>query len=80
MVLATVREATTETIPWQIDFSAQQRKVWTDKGGVIDVLSPADRAEMAAKLSTVGDDIVKTKPELQPMWNVLRAAADHSRN
>ena len=80
MVLATVQEATAETIPWQIDFSAQQRKVWTDKGGVIDVLSPADRAEMAAKLSTVGDDIVKTKPELQPMWNVLRAAADHSRN
>jgi TRAP-type transport system periplasmic protein len=78
MVLATAREATTETIPWQIDFSARQRKVWIDKGGEIEVLSPADKAQMAAKLSTVGDDIVKTKPELQPMWNLLRAAATRS--
>jgi len=80
MVLATAREATTETIPWQIDFSARQRKVCIDKGGEIDVLSSADKAAMTAKLSTAGDDIVKTKPELQPMWELLRAAAQRSRN
>jgi TRAP-type C4-dicarboxylate transport system substrate-binding protein len=80
MVLATAREITTETIPWQLDFSARQRKVWIEKGGEIDVLSPADSAEMRAKLSTVGDDIVKAKPELQPMWDLLCAAAKRSRS
>jgi hypothetical protein len=29
---------------------------------------------MMAKTGTVGDDIVKTKPELNPLWDVLRAA------
>ena len=28
-----------------------------------------------AKLGSVGDDIVKTKPELKPLWDALRAAA-----
>lgn len=31
-----------------------------------------------AKLSTVGDDIVKTKPQLKPLWDLLRAAAKRS--
>ena len=39
------------------------------------MLSPADKADMMAKIGSVGDDIVKTKPELQPMWALLRAAA-----
>jgi hypothetical protein len=42
------------------------------------VLSPADKDEMMAKLSTVGDDIVKTKPQLKPLWDLLRAAAKRS--
>jgi TRAP-type C4-dicarboxylate transport system substrate-binding protein len=80
MVLATAQETTTEVVPWIIDFSARQRKVWVEKGGQIDVLSPTDKAELMAKLSTVGDDIVKTRPELQPLWDLLRAAAKRSSN
>jgi hypothetical protein len=64
--------------PWEIDFLAQQRKIWVKKGGEIDVPSPADKDEMVAKLSTVGDDIVKTKPQLEPLWDLLRAAAKRS--
>jgi TRAP-type transport system periplasmic protein len=78
MVLATAREAAAEVNPWQIDFMARERKVWVEKGGEIDVLSPTDKAEMMAKLGSVGDDIVKTKPQLQPMWDLLRAAAKRS--
>jgi hypothetical protein len=63
---------------WEIDFLAQQRKIWVEKGGEIDVLSPADKDEMMAKLSTVGDDIVKTKPHLKPLWDLLLAAAKRS--
>jgi hypothetical protein len=39
---------------------------WVEKGGELDVLSPADKAEMMAKIATVSDD--KTKPELKPLW------------
>jgi hypothetical protein len=28
---------------------------------------------MIAKIGSVGDDIVKTKPQLKPLWDVLRA-------
>jgi hypothetical protein len=42
------------------------------------VLSPTDKAEMMAKVSSVGDDIVRTKPELRPMWDLLRAAVKRS--
>ena len=78
MVLATAQEAGTEVNPWQIDFLARQRKAWIENGGELDVLSPADRTEMTAKLATVGDDIVKTKPELKPLWDLLRAAVKRS--
>jgi TRAP-type transport system periplasmic protein len=78
MVLATAAEIGTIVNPWEIDFLAQQRKIWVEKGGEIDVLSPADKDEMMAKLSTVGDDIVKTKPQLKPLWDLLRAAAKRS--
>jgi TRAP-type C4-dicarboxylate transport system substrate-binding protein len=74
MVPATVPEVSTEVNPWVIDFLARQRKIWVEKGGQLDVLSAADRAEMMARMSTLGDDIVKTKPELKSLWDLLRSA------
>jgi TRAP-type transport system periplasmic protein len=78
MLLATAQETTAEVHPWEIEFLARQRKTWVEKGGELNVLSPADKVEMMAKLSTVGDDIVKTKPELRPLWDLLRAAVKQS--
>jgi TRAP-type C4-dicarboxylate transport system substrate-binding protein len=76
MVLATATETTTAVTPWIVDFQARQRKVWVDKGGELDTLSAAEKTEMMAKLSSVGDDTIKTKPELQPLWTVVRAAVN----
>ena len=73
MVLATAHEAGTEVNPWEVDYLARQRKTWVDKGGELDVLSAADKAELWAKTGTIGDDIVKTKPELKPLWDQLKA-------
>ncbi len=61
-----------------IGFLAEQRKVWVDKGGELNVLSPADKADVMAKVGAVGDDIVKTKPELKPLWDQLHAAVKRS--
>jgi hypothetical protein len=33
---------------------------------------------MMAKIATVSDDIVNTKPELKPLWDLLRVAAKRS--
>jgi TRAP-type C4-dicarboxylate transport system substrate-binding protein len=74
-VMAAARQAETEVTPWSLEFIVSQRKVWTDKGGELIALSPADKAEMLAKLATVGDDIVKTKPLLKPLWDQMVATA-----
>jgi TRAP-type transport system periplasmic protein len=78
IVLETCKQAQDEVIPWSLDFLVQQRKTWVEKGGELITLSPADHAALLAKMATVGDDIVKTKPALQPMWDQLRAAAKRS--
>lgn len=73
--LAAAAEVGAEITPWGADFLARQRKLWVEKGGELDTLPPADRAEMMARVRTVGDNIVKTKPELAPMWEMVRAGA-----
>ncbi len=75
IVLATSKEIGDEMNPWEFDYLAQQRKIWVEKGGEIDKLSAADHAELMAKTGTIGEDIVKTKAELKPLWDALRAAA-----
>jgi TRAP-type transport system periplasmic protein len=78
IVLATAQETGTEVNPWVVEFLARQRKAWVEKGGELDTLSPADKADLMAKTRTIGDDIVQTKPELRPLWELLRAAAKRS--
>jgi hypothetical protein len=71
----TAEQVKAEVIPWSIDFLGIQRKAWVEKGGEIIHLSDADHAELMKKMAPVGDDIVKTKPDLKPMWDQLLAAA-----
>ncbi len=78
VVLATAREAGRGVNQWQIDFLAQQRRVWVENGGELDTLSPADRADMMVKVTSVADEIVNSKPELRPIWELLRAAAQRN--
>jgi TRAP-type transport system periplasmic protein len=78
MVLTTAQEVSTEVNPWVTDFLARRRKIWVEKGGQFDVLSAADRAEMMARTSSIGDDIVRMKPDLKPLWDLLRSAVKRS--
>jgi len=74
-VMTTAQQVRDEVIPWGLDFLVAQRKAWVEKGGEVIHLSDADRAELMAKMRPVGDDIVKSKPELKPLWDSLLAAA-----
>jgi TRAP-type C4-dicarboxylate transport system substrate-binding protein len=78
MLVSTAEETGSEINVWEIDFMAQQRKVWTAKGGELDALSPADHAEMMTKTRAVSEDVVKAKPDLKPMWDELVTAAKRS--
>jgi TRAP-type transport system periplasmic protein len=75
MVLTTAQEVSAGINPWVLDFLVRQRKLWVEKGGELESLSPADKAEMMAKVRPVAEDIVKARPELKPMWESLQAAA-----
>ncbi|MGP0092987.1 MAG: TRAP transporter substrate-binding protein [Xanthobacteraceae bacterium] len=77
-VLAAAQESGTEANPWVVDFMAHQRRTWVEKGGELDVLAPADKTEMMAKISTVGDEIVNSKPQLKPLWDLLRATVQRT--
>jgi hypothetical protein len=46
-------------------YIARQRKMWVEKVAGIDTLSAADHATLMAKTAAIGDDIVRTRPELK---------------
>jgi TRAP-type transport system periplasmic protein len=75
IVLAAAKEAGTGVNQWQIDFLARQRSVGIENGGELDTLPPAERADMMVKVTSAADDIIKTKPDLRPIWELLRATA-----
>lgn len=77
-VLTTAKQAGEEAVPWSLDFLVAQRKVWVDKGGELIQLSAADKAELMQKMAPIGPEIVKSKPELKPLWDQLLAAAKRS--
>jgi len=74
-VISVARQTAAEVTPWAFDFHVSQRKTWTGKGGELIALPATDQAELFAKLATVGDDIVKSKPDLKPMWEQMVRAA-----
>jgi TRAP-type C4-dicarboxylate transport system substrate-binding protein len=77
-VMTAAKQANAEVRPWVLNSIVSQRKVWTEKGGELIALPAADKAELMAKIATIGDDIVKTKPALKPLWDQLVAAAKRS--
>ncbi len=77
-VMSASKQVDAESAPWVRAFIAQQRKTWVDKGGELITLSTADHAELMQKMRPIGDDIVGTKPELKPVWDMLKATAVRS--
>jgi TRAP-type C4-dicarboxylate transport system substrate-binding protein len=78
-VLTTADEVRAQVIPWALAFLEDQRKAWAAKGGEVIRLSDAEHAELMQKMQPVGDDIVKTKPDLKPLWDQLLAAANKAK-
>ena len=72
-VMMTSKQIAGEVIPWDVDFLEQQRKTWIANGGEIIHLPDGEFKELMQKTRPIGDDIVKERPELKPLWDRLVA-------
>jgi TRAP-type C4-dicarboxylate transport system substrate-binding protein len=69
------KKVTAEITPWVKDFFAAQEKIYVANGGKISKLPDDEFKAMIAKVSTVGDDLSKTKPALNEAVKALFASA-----
>jgi TRAP-type C4-dicarboxylate transport system substrate-binding protein len=66
-------------LPWAMNELERLYKAWVAVGGEIADLSPAEQAELRRRLSTVGDDILKDKPEVLEVYRIMKAVAERTR-
>jgi len=64
-----------DVIPFVKDFFVQQYDLWKTRGGVINKLPAAEHAAMLAKVSTIGEDLSKDKPDLNKAVKLMFEAA-----
>src|SRR5712691_6989181 len=60
-----------ELFDWTVDFNNKSRQIWTEHGGELIKLPPADQAEMMKRLSTVGDEVVASQPRLKDVYELM---------
>jgi len=53
----------------------EQRRLWIERGGELFSLPPAEQAAMMEKISSIGDDLSKAKPELNKAVKVVLESA-----
>ena len=68
-------KVTKEITPYVRDFFAAQTKIYVANGGVISKLPKAEYDAMIAKVSSIGDDLSKSKPALNEAVKALFASA-----
>lgn len=66
-------------LAFSLEFLKQNEKAWTDNGGVLVALSPAEREELRRRVVTVGDEITKDKPGEREILELLRKVAARHR-
>jgi TRAP-type transport system periplasmic protein len=64
-----------DIVPFVDDFFAGQRKAWTDQGGELIGFPADEEAEMIAKISSIGNDISATKPNLNKAVSLVFESA-----
>jgi TRAP-type transport system periplasmic protein len=66
--------------PWALDFNAKARKGWLDKGGELISLPRDEQSAMMETLASVGEEVSKTKAELNAAYKVVTDAAMRTRH
>jgi len=76
------KDAATETVainPQAVDLFNKARKAWVDGGGELISLPRDEQTAMVQMLSSVGDDVSKTKPAVRSAYEIVAAAAKRTR-
>ena len=71
-------KAAAEVNPWEADFFVKMSKDWSEHGEIID-LPANEQAELISTVKTVGQDVVKRKPDLAQPYAVFAAAAKRTK-
>ena len=76
------KDAASESVainPQAIAINNKARKAWVDGGGELISLPPDEQSAMLGILASVGEEITKTKPELDAAYKVVTEAAQRTR-
>ena len=65
--------------PVALKMYQEQRKAWVDAGGELISLPREEQAEMMRMVSSVGDDVSKTKPAVREAYEIVTDAAKRTR-
>ena len=65
-------QVSVDLVPFVKEFFAKQRKVWTDKGGELISFPAAEQSALIEKISSIGEDLSKSKPDQQRRQDSLR--------
>ena len=68
-----------ELVPFVKEFYAKQRQLWTEHGGELARLPEADNAALTAKISSIGFDLSKSKPDLNKAVATVFESANHNK-
>jgi TRAP-type C4-dicarboxylate transport system substrate-binding protein len=60
-------------------FNANTYNVWKKIGGELIELSPADKAELDRRMAGVGDAVMRDKPEVRKIFELMKRAAARTR-
>ena len=71
--------ASKELVPFVKEFYAKQRQLWTEHGGELTGLPEADKAALIAKISSIGFDLSKSKPDLNKAVATVFESANHNK-
>ncbi|HUK60646.1 MAG TPA: TRAP transporter substrate-binding protein [Stellaceae bacterium] len=78
IVLEEGDDAARAAVAWEHDDLANQRKTWTEHGGELIQLPPADEAELMRRMSTIADDVGAKRPAIKEMYDQLKAAVQRN--
>jgi TRAP-type transport system periplasmic protein len=67
--------ASTQIVPFVNEFSAAQRKIWTDSGGELISLPAAEQQAMIAQISSVANDMSASNPKLNAAVKIVFESA-----
>lgn len=79
IILEEATRAEDANLAYSIDLLAKTYDAWKSAGGVINELSPAEKAEFRRRIETVADEVFKDTPLVKSAYETLKAAAARTR-